>query len=126
MSATEIVAVIGAACGGVGTALGALTAYWLARKRMSGKVATTDADALWDEANALRRDYREQNAKLMARIDALEREIEAYRKESVMKDDRIRHLEDENQRLTARVVELEARLEAVKQAGKVLADGGAQ
>jgi len=56
-----------------------LGAYILAARKMSGKVATSDADALWREASAIRDDYRnritlanDRQAALEARVALLE------------------------------------------------------
>lgn len=66
--------------GGVITAIiSALGAYLLAARRMSGRIETSSAKELWDEAAAIRTDYREQNAGLRRRVTELEVAAEVCR-----------------------------------------------
>jgi len=52
-----------------------LGAYLLAARKMSGKVATSDANALWKEASAIRDDYRDRITKANDRQAALETRV---------------------------------------------------
>jgi hypothetical protein len=54
-----------------------LGAYLLAARKMSGRVATSDANALWKEAGAIRDDYRGQLKTADDRIQNLEVRIGA-------------------------------------------------
>lgn len=119
-----------------GVALTGWYTYRLAARRASGKVATTDADALWEEQANLRRYLTEDIVQLRkdlaaeraAREDVERRfemlrsehaaEIDALREELRTKDHQIQRLESERGELTRRVSELEqelvARLEAAR------------
>lgn len=62
-------AFLGAALAAVPAALGA---YLLAAKRMSGKIETSSATELWDEAKDMREDYRTQLNESAKRALAME------------------------------------------------------
>lgn len=114
--------------GGFGAAATALVRYLTGRRRMSGRVETSEAAQLWQEA-------REHREGLMRRVEALERQLEralgeraellgmveelqreldsvrgelaTVRIESRQKDEQIAKLRHENERLAGRVDELE-------------------
>jgi hypothetical protein len=68
--------------GSVVTALvAALGTYLLAARRFSGKIATSDANQLWQEAARIREDCREQVAALRAQVISLEATIQSLREE---------------------------------------------
>lgn len=135
----EILAVAAPVSTALGVIITGLFAYWLAKRRLSGNIATTDANDLWNRLMTQLdgRDVKIEGLHgtvlgLMAemrrkdeRIDILETQVGQLTAELSMKDSRIRHLEEENGILKQRVKELETRAEAIKQAGKALADGGA-
>lgn len=50
-------------------------AYLLAARRMSGKVATSDADQLWNEARSIRDDYRDRLDQAASRQAELEHRV---------------------------------------------------
>lgn len=61
--------------------VGPLGAYIVAARRLSGKIATSDADSLWTEARSMRDEYRvrlgeanEQIGKLRERVAVVEKE----------------------------------------------------
>lgn len=62
--------------------LGPLTAYIVAVRRLSGKIATSDASELWKESAAIRSDYREQLAVAAERLRSLEARVEALEAEN--------------------------------------------
>lgn len=67
-------------------------AYLMAARKMSGKIATTEAHDLWEESRAI----REWSA---ARIDKCDEEIQALREQLREAKNRITHLESEKRRL---------------------------
>lgn len=73
-SDTVISGVIAAVVGGAVTLL-------VATRRLSGKVATSEAGQLWKEAAAIRADCREQIRELRAVVDAQEATIDKLREE---------------------------------------------
>jgi len=87
--------------GVLGAALfGALVTYLVAIRRASGRIATTEASTLWEAAEQMREEYREQIAVLNEVVKGLR--------------DRIVHLERENDRLRAENDKLQQRLERVE------------
>jgi peptidoglycan hydrolase CwlO-like protein len=83
--------------------------YLSAARRLSGRIATTDASKLWDEANQIREDYRARIKELNevigrceARIDSLETRNDMLAKENNNLQNVIGKLEKEL-RLTADV-----------------------
>lgn len=48
--------------------------YLVALRRLSGKIATSEAAELWQESKAIREDYRERLASLEARVAQLEQQ----------------------------------------------------
>lgn len=110
--------------------VGPLIAYLTAARKLSGRVATTDADELWAESRALRDDYREQltvtqgrQARLEERVADLEKRNtdlarenvelrrEAAEAERTITDlrERVEELERENAELKAHVAAIEER-----------------
>ena len=89
---------------GVGALIAALGAYLLAARRMSGKIATSDASELWREASDIRRDCRDQIAVAATRIQNLEVRIGRL-------DDVIDARDAEIGELRSTVAELKSRLE---------------
>jgi len=77
-----------------------LGAYLLAARKMSGKVATSDANALWKEASAIRDDYRDRIVKANDRQAALETRVSA--------------LEGQNNELVRENYELRAEVSSLK------------
>lgn len=71
---TEVVVAAITASSASGTAI---LGYLLARRRHTGRVSTTDADALWKEAGELRRDYQTAISRLSAEITRLQHELAA-------------------------------------------------
>ena len=102
MTLSVLVAVIGAGATSLSGLSAAYVGYRLALRKASGRVSTTDADSLWKEAGAIRREMREELSR---------------------KDERIAHLEMENRFLTARVGELENELHLRLQAMLKVAGG---
>lgn len=46
------------------------------RRQHSGKVATTDADALWDEAREIREFQKQQLSEVQTKVDTLEERVD--------------------------------------------------
>ena len=68
MEPTVIVALIAAVAAPLG-------AYLLAVRRMSGKIATSDASDLWAESRSIRDDYRERLLESSERASRLEARV---------------------------------------------------
>lgn len=66
---TALLAALGAAL------VGALGSYFVAARKLSGKIATSDASQLWQESKDIRGDYRERLRESHSRVDELERRI---------------------------------------------------
>jgi chromosome segregation ATPase len=64
--------VVGAVAGIVGAVVAPIGVYLVAARRMSGKVATSDAAQLWQEAGSIRDDYRAQLLQANERAVSLE------------------------------------------------------
>lgn len=96
-------------------ALGALGAYLAAARKLSGKINTSEASSLWQEASNLRNEYKEDIRRLEKRLDdvteandhlrsknaELEREVRAHERT-------ISDLRREVEKWKVRVKELEA------------------
>lgn len=117
MDTTFWVALVGA-----GSAIaGPFLTYQVVRRRHSGRVNTTDADALWKEAGDLRRQYQTEISALRKALEDNRREHNEERIELLAeiarlrtdlrdRDERIEHLEVDREKLTRRVTELEGEL----------------
>jgi TolA-binding protein len=89
-------------------ALGPLGAYFVAARRLSGKIANSDAEQLWEESRAIRdwsrerldvceseiRDLRSALSKMSNRFAVMESENTMLREELNHSKDRIRILEE--------------------------------
>lgn len=69
---------LGSLLGVIVTAVGA---YLIARRKTSGSVATTEAETLWQQTNALLDRYKADVAEAEAETSALRVELEALRHE---------------------------------------------
>lgn len=101
--------------------------YYAIRRAKSGQIRTTEADVLWTEAGAIRRELREQVQQLELHISANEAEIARLRAENAELKHEVLTLRAENASLNGQIVELRAenvtlRDELKKQAPK--AQGG--
>ena len=91
-----------------------LGAYILAVRKMSGKIATSDADALWRESGQIRDDYRMRLHDAMDRIAGLETRVasvEAVNAELVQENAgltrEVSRLTSENVKLREQVADLQ-------------------
>lgn len=105
----------------VAAAAGALSAYLAAAKRLSGKIATSEADSLWRESASIREDYRdrltraddrqarleERVAKLEARNTELAAENVRLLREALEHQATIAGLRDERDELKGHVEDLQ-------------------
>lgn len=87
----------------LGVIVGAVVTYLAARRKTSGRVDTSDAATLWDEASKMRDAYREEAKLLREEIVALKVEIKLWM--------------DEATGLRREVFELREELEGVRQTG---------
>jgi chromosome segregation ATPase len=90
-----------AVAGLLGAAIAALGAYITASRRLSGRVAQSEASSLWEESASIRHDYREQINADRERISRLE--------------DRVGKAEARNTELGRENVELARQLAAAEQ-----------
>lgn len=76
--------------------LAPIGAFFAATRKLSGRIATSDAGELWSESASIREDYRQRLAKADARQTLLE--------------DRVAHLEEINQKLYRENFELKQQI----------------
>jgi hypothetical protein len=69
--------------------IGPFLSFIVASRRMSGRIETTDADQLWEEAREIRKDYarqvglcRKENADLRANLQTLRKDNVKLREEN--------------------------------------------
>lgn len=84
-----------------------LIGYVTASRRLSGKIGTTDADALWAASESMRKDYREQLDFSNKRVVALEERVGVVERDN-------NGLVRENIELSAKVREYEATIAAMQ------------
>lgn len=101
----------------IGTVVGGILAYLGVYRRLSGKIATSDAAQLWKENDALRTEYRDTIKELRdeikeqraivedcdTRIAVLEADNERLHKDNSTLQNRAEQLTRENERLTIRI-----------------------
>lgn len=82
-----------------GVVVSGVVSYLIARRNSSGSISTSDAKSLWDESNALRKEYRE-------RAEALEKQLEEVntRLQAVM--DELTHLRANSGVMIEKIAEL--------------------
>ena len=105
---TELLAV-------VAVLIAPLVGYLAASRRLSGKIATSDAEQLWAESKAIREDYRGQIisankrvARLEERVVVLEQHNSDLSAENEVLRKQVAEYETKVKRLQARVAHLEA------------------
>jgi len=76
--------------------LAPLFTYLGIARKTSGRIATTEASKLWEEAGSLRAVYRDEITRLRDSIEVLEREIRALKVENQQFKVRIAELEKSN------------------------------
>ena len=107
-----------------GTLVAALGAYFAIARKLSGKIATSEAGQLWAESSAMRQQFADENKLLRARIDALEERADllgtdnrALRIKNTELEDRIDACELENTELKRLNATLQARLDTIENGG---------
>src|SRR6266487_5469775 len=97
---------------------GPLVAYLIGAKKLSGRINTSEAGMLWEEARNLRSEYktevgdlRDIVVKLRDRVNELEKKNDILYLENGELHKEVLHLRSENSLLKARVKELETKLE---------------
>lgn len=85
----------------VAAALGPIGAYLVAARRLSGKIANSDAEQLWEESRAIREWSNN-------RLTIQDQEIKSLRKALSDLNNRFASLEAENKILRARIGEYES------------------
>lgn len=64
----------------VAALIAALGSYLAAVKGLSGRITTSSASELWDAAEEIRKEYRDENAHLRRRVKKLEAESDACKR----------------------------------------------
>jgi predicted RNase H-like nuclease (RuvC/YqgF family) len=102
----------------LGVLIGPVIAYVVAARRMSGKIATSDASDLWEESASIREDYRtrllqanERALSVEIRMAALEARNLGLERENYELKTKVITLEATITRLETTITKLEARLE---------------
>lgn len=85
--------------------LGPLLTYLAAARRLSGRIATTDAAVLWEESRSMRQDYIGQIADLRAQVAEARAQLRECEK-------RVEFLHEANQDLDEEVIRLKKRRRA--------------
>lgn len=108
--------------GGIATILATIFGYRLSARRQSGRISTTDADALWREAGSLRGELQREIARLNAVLtdarQTFELERHEWQKEREGLLAEIVGLKAERERDDRRIRELERELQARLDAAK--------
>lgn len=86
--ATIIAAIIGISV----AAASAVSAYAIARRRMGGRIDTTDAATLWKESQDMRRELRDELVSAREEVEHLRSELGACRKELENLREEVAHL----------------------------------
>ncbi len=73
-------------------ALGSVATWWLARRRQSGKIGTSDADDLWKAEGDFRRDLQKVIDNLRSRMNHLEDEKAACMEKLSALEGEVRYL----------------------------------
>jgi peptidoglycan hydrolase CwlO-like protein len=101
----------------LGVAAAAFTNFIAQARRFGGKIKTSEAAILWDHAEKLRKEYREEIEELRERVDALEQrndkldqENDALRQKVRTLEDEVERLRDDNERLRKREQTLAQRI----------------
>lgn len=80
----------------IGALIAGLATLYVSRRQFSGKIESSEAHDLWEEASKIRQEYRDTNREQAIRIEFLEKALD-------------KALED-NQKCRERIAVLEARL----------------
>lgn len=59
----------------VGSGLSALVTYLIARRSSSGSIATSEAESLWKEANAMRQELRDEVILLRGQLNTTQTQL---------------------------------------------------
>lgn len=70
--------------GAIAALVAALGTYLVARRKNSGDISSSDADALWREANQLRTIYREEAEQLRAEGVVIRTEVTGLRQDIIV------------------------------------------
>jgi predicted nuclease with TOPRIM domain len=102
MTATEIAALVG---GGsvIGTVLVALVTTWLKR-----------GDRKLDEATAIRQELREQNERLIKRLDAVEADLDAWKEKYAMLRESASTLKEQNTAQALKIVDMQREIDTLR------------
>jgi len=98
----------------IGVIVAPILTFIIATRRMSGKVNTTEASELWDEARDIRNDYRDRlemandrTREVEKRLAEVERHNNSLVGENLMLQGKIRDCEDLGRRLLATISQME-------------------
>lgn len=95
-------------------AVSAFGAYLAAVRRLSGKIATSEASELWEESKSIREDYRLQIERAAKRVADLERRIAEAERRNVDVERQNLDLERSNAELVKRLDQLDRENDVLK------------
>lgn len=105
----------------VATALGTLARYLNLNRKLSGKIATSDATQLWEASESMRKEYRDDLAAANKRLAALEGRLATVEadnhelaNENLLLKRQVDLLKYENGELKRKIVDLERELHQAK------------
>lgn len=78
----------------VAAIIGPLFAYLAAAKKLSGKIETSEASDLWEEAARLRQEYKEEIAQLRKEIQDCADNVRNLKKKNQLLEEEVRKLKD--------------------------------
>lgn len=101
---------------GVGGMVGAVITYFTRRRETSGRINTTEAAKLWDEAGVIRNELRDEVVQLRADKDALSGKVDLLNAQMETMRDKHAECTKNEALLKIRVEQLEASMERRKAA----------
>lgn len=78
-----------------GVVVSGLVTYFIARRKNSGTISTSEAVDLWAESNALREDYKTQAATNLARAEKAEEQIRKNNEQLYSVNQKLQEVMDE-------------------------------
>lgn len=89
----------------------ALGTYLAVVRKTSGRIGTTEASKLWDEATSLRAVYQGEIARLRAEVNQVEEEVQACQQVIDEQREELRHLRRRNDELERQITRLQRELD---------------
>jgi uncharacterized protein (DUF3084 family) len=104
---------LSAAAVAFGAAVSATVTYWIGRRKTSGTVATTEAETLWAEGQALRKELRDEVVDLRHQLEAARAEAAEAREEASKAKEEARLAKEEVFQLRKQLQYAQAELEDI-------------